>query len=164
MDERTNIGEKVRHIGNALEVELPNRINEELRYKYFENKMSKSKPDSAIFMTDSPEEVKRKISKAYCPEKQANENPILEYCKYIIFEKFKTFDIKRPEKFGGDVSFESYAELEKAYAEGKLHPMDVKAATTERINELLVPVRHHFETNEKAKELLETVNKLEVTR
>jgi len=30
-------------------------------------KMSKSIPDSAIFMTDSEADIKRKISKAYCP-------------------------------------------------------------------------------------------------
>ena len=42
-------------------------------------KMSKSIPDTAIFMSDSEDEIKRKISKAYCPEKQTEENPILEY-------------------------------------------------------------------------------------
>jgi tyrosyl-tRNA synthetase len=129
-----------------------------------ELKMSKSKPDSAIFMTDSPEEVERKIRKAYCPEKEVKENPILEYCKYIIFEKFKTFTIERPAKFGGDVSFENYRELEEAYVNGKLHPMDLKNAVTSKINELLEPVRKHFEKNAKARELLEIVNKLEVTR
>src|SRR3990167_7271478 len=43
-----------------------------------ELKMSKSVPDSAIFMTDTEEEIKRKINKAYCPEKVIEENPILE--------------------------------------------------------------------------------------
>jgi len=52
-----------------------------------ELKMSKSKPDTAIFMTDSQEDIKRKLSKAYCPEKVVDENPVLEYCKFIIFEK-----------------------------------------------------------------------------
>jgi tyrosyl-tRNA synthetase len=127
-------------------------------------KMSKSRPDSAIFMTDAAEEVKRKISKAYCPEKQVQENPVLEYCKYIIFEKFSTLEIRRPEKFGGDVSFASYGELEKAYASGALHPMDLKTVVAARLNELLEPVRQHFEKNARAKELLEAVNKLEVTR
>ena len=36
-----------------------------------ELKMSKSKPDTAIFMTDPPQEVERKISGAYCPEKKS---------------------------------------------------------------------------------------------
>ncbi|MEM5871985.1 MAG: tyrosine--tRNA ligase [Candidatus Aenigmatarchaeota archaeon] len=129
-----------------------------------ELKMSKSKPDTAIFMTDTKEEVERKIAKAYCPEREVNENPVLEYCKYIIFEKFKTFEIERLEKYGGNVSFETYEELEKAYASGSLHPMDLKNAVAKKINELLDPVRKHFEKNAKAKELLEIVNKLEVTR
>ena len=32
-----------------------------------QEKMSKSNPDSAIFMEDSAEEVIRKIKKAFCP-------------------------------------------------------------------------------------------------
>ncbi|PIV70708.1 tyrosine--tRNA ligase, partial [Candidatus Roizmanbacteria bacterium CG17_big_fil_post_rev_8_21_14_2_50_39_7] len=47
------------------------------------HKMSKSNPDSAIFMTDTTEDIKRKINKAYCLEGDIKENPILEYCKYI---------------------------------------------------------------------------------
>src|SRR3989344_782089 len=123
-----------------------------------ELKMSKSRPDSAILMTDSTEEVSRKISKAYCPEKAVEDNPVLEYCKYIIFEKFKKVEIERPAKFGGNVSFSSYAELEGAYTSGKLHPMDLKSATAKHVNELLEPVRKHFEKNAKAKKLLAQIN------
>src|SRR3989344_8724011 len=61
-------------------------------------KMSKSKPETAIFMTDTEEEIARKLKKAYCPERQIEGNPVLEYCKYIIFEKFKEFKIERAEK------------------------------------------------------------------
>ncbi len=123
-----------------------------------ELKMSKSRPDSAIFMTDSQEEVGRKINKAFCPEKQAEGNPVLEYCRHIVFEKTKSLDIERPEKFGGDVSFASYAELESAYCAGKLHPMDLKDAAAKQINLLLEPVRKHFEKNAKAKKLLAEIN------
>lgn len=129
-----------------------------------EMKMSKSKPDSAIFMTDSQEDVKRKISKAYCPEKQVLENPILEYCKYIIFERFGSIELKRPEKFGGNLSIESYAKLESLYSEGKIHPMDLKNCAAEKLNELLEPVRQHFSANAKARKLLEAVKGFEVTR
>ena len=129
-------------------------------------KMSKSKPDSAIFMTDAAEEVERKITKAYCPEKQAEENPVMEYCRYIIFEsgKFRAFEIDRPAKFGGNLSFEKYSELEKAYANGRIHPADLKKAVAFHLNELLEPVRRHFDKNDKARELLDKVNDLEVTR
>jgi tyrosyl-tRNA synthetase len=129
-----------------------------------EMKMSKSKPDTAIFMTDSEKEVQRKLKKAWCPEKQVLDNPIFEYCKYIIFEKFDEFVIERPEKFGGNVTFNSYSDLESAYAKGDIHPADLKNTTAKYINELLVPVREYFEKNSKAKKLKEQVESFVVTR
>jgi tyrosyl-tRNA synthetase len=131
--------------------------------KGIELKMSKSKPDSAIFMTDSEEDIKRKINKAYCPEKIIEDNPIMEYCKYIIFEKSDAIEIKRPEKYGGNLTIESYDKLCDIYREGNLHPMDLKQAAAVQINELIEPVRKHFEKG-KARELLEKVKSFEITR
>ncbi|MFH2027688.1 MAG: tyrosine--tRNA ligase [Nanoarchaeota archaeon] len=128
-----------------------------------ELKMSKSKPDTAIFMTDSEEDIKRKIKKAYCPEGIVEENPIMEYCKYLIFEKIDKLVIERPEKWGGNLEFESYGELEKAYVKKELHPMDLKQGVVNEINKLIEPVRKHFEKG-KAKELLDKVKSFEITR
>jgi len=127
-------------------------------------KMSKSRPDSAIFMDDSEGEIERKIAKAFCPEKQVELNPILEYCRYMIFEKFRTMEIERPAKFGGNLSIGSYDELEKIYRLGDLHPADLKNATAYYINEMVKPIREHFEKNKKARSLMEQVKKFEVTR
>ncbi len=127
-------------------------------------KMSKSDPDSAIFISDTEEEVKRKISKAYCPEKKAEENPILQYCKYMIFEKFDKVKIKRPAKYGGDLVLKSYKDLEEAYVNGKLHPSDLKNTVSDYLNELIKPIREHFSKNKKAKELYEAVKKFKVTK
>lgn len=127
-------------------------------------KMSKSNPDSAIFMTDKEEDIKRKINKAYCLEGDIKDNPILEYCKYILFEKFDKIQIKRPEKFGGDVTYNSYSELEKDFAEKKLHPMDLKSAVTILLNEIVKPVREHFDKNPEARKLKEQVESFSVTR
>jgi tyrosyl-tRNA synthetase len=111
-----------------------------------EVKMSKSKPDSMISIHDEPDTVKRKINKAFCPEKQVENNPILEICKFVIFPSLKdeNFLIKRPEKFGGNLEFDSYYNLENAYT-GDLHPLDLKNATTEYINKILEPVHNFFE-------------------
>ena len=122
-------------------------------------KMSKSSPDSAIFMLDTPADVKRKINKAYCPPKQIVENPVLEYCKYIIFERINKFFIERPKKYGGDVEYDSYAALERDYGEGKLNPPDLKPAIIKYLNQLLDPIRIHFEKDEKARELALFVEK-----
>ncbi len=126
-------------------------------------KMSKSKPDSAIFMDDPLEEISRKITKAYCPEKQAEMNPILEYCRYMIFEKHKEMKIGRPAKFGGTVNFGSYQELEKAYKKGDLHPADLKNAVIFYLNDMIEPVRKHFEKGEPRK-LMEQVRGFKITR
>ncbi len=127
-------------------------------------KMSKSRPDSAIYMTDTEEEIKKKMNKAYCPERVVEENPVLEYCKYIIFEKFDSLTIERPAKFGGNVTFKSYVDLEQAYVTGQLHPADLKTAVSKAVNELLIPVRAYFEKNKEAKKLKELVEGYQVTR
>ena len=124
-------------------------------------KMSKTNPDKAILMNDSEEEIKRKIAKAYCPAKITEENPMLEYSKYLIFEKFTTIEIKRQEKFGGDLVIENYAEMEKLYREGKIHPMDLKNSVAYYINEMINPVREKFEKDSKLKKLLEAIKGFE---
>ncbi|MFH1642816.1 MAG: tyrosine--tRNA ligase [Nanoarchaeota archaeon] len=129
-----------------------------------ELKMSKSKPDTAIFMTDPKEEIQRKIGKAYCPEGTIEENPILEYCKYIIFEKLKSIKIERPEKWGGNLEFNSYLELEKSFLDKKLHPMDLKQAVINSLNKLIEPVRKKLDNSKTAVKLAEQIKGFEVTR
>lgn len=127
-------------------------------------KMSKSDPNSAIFMTDSEEDINKKFKKAYCSEGEINDNPVLEYCRYIIFELRDKILIERPEKWGGSLEFGSYKELEDAFVKKEIHPLDLKNAVAKVINELLIPVREYFNKNKKAKELLKKVNSFDVTR
>jgi tyrosyl-tRNA synthetase len=111
-----------------------------------EVKMSKSQPDSMISIHDDSDSVKKKMSKAFCPEKQVEGNPVLEICKYVIFPelKGKPFLIERPEKFGGNLEFASYRELEDAFI-GGLHPLDLKNATACYVNKILEPIHTYFE-------------------
>ena len=119
------------------------------------SKMSKSKPETCIFIHDSETEIKKKIGGAYCPEKVAENNPILEMCEQIIMRDGKTgLLVERPAKFGGTVEFSTYEELASSYKGGKLHPMDLKNAVSSSLSKLLEPSRKYFE---KHKELLEQV-------
>ena len=129
-----------------------------------ELKMSKSHPDSAIFMTDTTEDITRKINKAWCLEGEVADNPILEYCKYIVFELTQELVIERPEKFGGNISFASYEQLEQAFAARDVHPMDLKNAVAKALDTFIQPVRDHFENDAAAKKLLEEVKSYQVTR
>jgi len=128
-----------------------------------DEKMSKSKPQTAIFIHDTKQEIEDKIKKAYCPERATEGNPILEMWKYIILRKFKARTIERPAKFGGNVDVDSYGNLESMYREGKLHPMDLKKETANAMDEILSPVRKHFEAG-KAKKLYEIVKAAQITR
>jgi len=114
-----------------------------------EAKMSKSKPDSMISIHDDPAIVKKKISKAFCPEKQIEGNPVLEMCKYVVFPDLKdeSFLIERPEKFGGNLEFTTYEELENAFVDG-LHPLDLKNGTASYINKILAPIHKYFEKHQ----------------
>lgn len=120
-------------------------------------KMSKSKPDSAIWIHDSVEDIERKISKAFCPEKEIQYNPILNWIGHLLFwNRSMPFRIERKPEHGGDIEFTTFKELETAYAAGDIHPMDLKASATKEITALLQPAREHFanpEIIEKKKEL-----------
>ena len=126
------------------------------RMNPLEAKMSKSKPDSMISIHDDDESVKRKIKKAYCPEGQVEGNPILEICKFVIFPELNgdIFLIERPEKFGGNLEFRSYDNLEKEFVEKKLHPLDLKQVTANYINKILAPIHEYFNNNGEAHDLL----------
>jgi tyrosyl-tRNA synthetase len=107
-------------------------------------KMSKSIPGSGISVTDSYEEIKKTIKNAYCPEKIEKDNPILQIARLLIFPRIKKFKISRPERFGGNVEFESYELLEKEYILGKIHPMDLKNAVTEYLEQIISPIRKNW--------------------
>ncbi len=122
-------------------------------------KMSKSKPDSAVFLHDSPEEITRKVNNAYAPEGVVEMNPILDWVKWLVFYHPTTLVIKRDEKWGGDLSYTSYKDLEKDYADKKLHPMDLKAAVAQWLIQKLEPARKYFE-DPKRKAALEEIERL----
>jgi tyrosyl-tRNA synthetase len=128
------------------------------------SKMSKSDPKSCIYMHESPDELKKKINSAYCPEKQEEGNPLLDYCKNIIFKEIKVMKIERSTKFGGDIEFENYEQLKQAYVKGELHPMDLKNGVTNELETLIKPVREYFDKNKKANQLYELMKKFKITR
>lgn len=128
------------------------------------SKMSKSKPESSIFVHDSPETIMKKVNSAYCPPKVLEGNVLIEYARYMIFRKKKSLRIERPEKYGGDIEFSSLAELEKAYSSGTLHPADLKKGVGGALDEIIAPIRDHFVKDPAARRLFETVRSAETTR
>ena len=125
-----------------------------------EFKMSKSKPETAIYVTDSPEDIRRKLRNAYCPAGEIQNNPVIDIVKNIILRRPRAkLTVKRPEKYGGDVVYTSFDELAKDFREGKLHPLDLKNAVAEWLIEKLEPVRKYIERHPEVKEIMRRVTR-----
>ncbi len=124
-------------------------------------KMSKSVPQSAVHIHDSPEEIRAKISGAYCPPGEAVGNPIMQIAKHIVLPKMDKLGIDRPGRYGGPLEVSSYQDLERIYTLGELHPVDLKAGVADALVEILKPVREYFNGHPEA---LEIMRNIEVTR
>lgn len=130
-----------------------------------DTKMSKSKPETAIFVHEDPEVVEAKILKAYCPPRTVEFNPVVEINKYLLFQQDKfTLVVERPEKHGGTIIIERYDDLERMYLNGEIHPLDLKKATANALNKLLDPIRRKLTSDPEARSLLEELSKARVTR
>lgn len=120
------------------------------------DKMSGSEEASKISLIDSEDEIKRKINNAFCPAKEKEGNAVLRFLELIVMPfynlKEKEFVIERPEKYGGNVSFENYKDLEKEFLNGVIHPQDLKNSTANALVEMLSPIRKRIE---KKKDLIE---------
>jgi tyrosyl-tRNA synthetase len=132
---------------------------ENLREVWTEMKMSKSKPDSAVFIHDTPEEIYAKIKKAFCPPAETEFNPILDWVKHLIFPIKNKLTIFRKKEHGGNLVYQDYGNLEKDYKEGKVHPEDLKNSVAKTLIEILEPARIHFQKGE-PKKMLEELEKL----
>ena len=108
-------------------------------------KMSSSEKTSKIDLLDDEETIKKKLNKAHCPEGEVEDNGVLAFAKHVLFvlkqDKGEEFVIERPEKYGGNLNYKTYEELEKDFKEKKLHPMDLKQALAKEINKMTVPIR-----------------------
>ncbi len=127
-----------------------------------QTKMSKSDPNSAIFMEDTVEDVNRKIKNSYCVEGEIKGNPCVEYMKYIVFPN--SMDVKIERKDQETLVYVNYEEFEKDYSTKKIHPADLKLTLAKYINDILEPIRKHFRDNKYAKDLLQRVKKYRVTK
>ncbi|MFW6196167.1 MAG: tyrosine--tRNA ligase [Thermoplasmatota archaeon] len=115
-------------------------------------KMSASEKGSKIDLLDDEDKIKEKMKAAYCPAGEKENNGVLEHLKYLVFPVLhsndRKFIIERPEKWGGDLIYENYEEVEKDYLSNDLHPLDLKMAIAEEMIDILEPIRKRFEGKE----------------
>ncbi len=110
-------------------------------------KMSASIRESHIRVYDSEDQIKKKITNAYCPEGQVEDNPIIQLSQYIVFPIMGQMKIERETKFGGDVAFENLQDLQDSYLKKELHPSDLKNALARELTEIFSRAREFFSKN-----------------
>ena len=119
-------------------------------------KMSKSDPNSGILMHDTDEQIKKKISRAWCEAGSVSQNPILEMCRQIVFHEKDRITVERPERFGGDATYYGYDEVERDFAKGGLHPADLKRMVGAEVAGIVGAVRDTIALDE---ELADTIRR-----
>ncbi len=116
-------------------------------------KMSASDPHSKVDLLDDEKSVEEKLKKAYCEAGIIEDNGVLAFLKYIIMtikkDRGEKFIVERPAKWGGNLEFSDYEEIEKMFVKQELHPLDLKLALAREINSLLKVFRENKDKLEK---------------
>jgi tyrosyl-tRNA synthetase len=140
--------ENLPKIGYNRRVEIMNPLIPGLVGK----KMSSSDERTKIDLLDDDDTIKKKVNSADCVEGNPD-NGVMAFLKYVIMtikhDEKEKFVVKRDKKFGGDVSYSNYEEVEKDFVEKKLHPMDLKNAVAEEIIKILKPIQKERKILEK---------------
>ena len=131
----------------AMHTPLLSALTGQNRMDPIAGKMSKSNPDAGISIHDSPDDVRRKLKKAFCPMEDPD-NPVMEIVKYLIFPFHNGMKIDRSEKWGGALQYATFEELKNAYGK-ELHPQDLKKAVADYVINMLEPIREYFKGNPK---------------
>jgi len=140
----------------------PGGLDENLKFDFeIGSKMAKSVPGSAVLVHDKPEQIREKIRSAYCPPKETRDNPVLDIVRLILIPQMGGLGVERPEKYGGNVEFERFEDVENAYSSGQLHPQDLKESVARSLSDRLEGVRQELA---KDPELLRRILAMEITR
>ena len=115
-------------------------------------KMSASHEKSRIDLLDDEKTIKAKIKSADMVAGNPENFP-MAFLKYVIMvikgDRKEKFVIKRDKKFGGDLEYKNYQNIEKDFTAKKIHPLDLKMAVAEEINKLLKIIQKNKKELEK---------------
>lgn len=103
-------------------------------------KMSASVEASKIGLMDTPKTIQKKVKSAdfIAGDPDNGTMALLEKVAFVLLQdNDESLIIERPEKFGGNLEYKSYKELEAAVKEKSIHPLDVKNAAASQIIKLL---------------------------
>ena len=116
-------------------------------------KMSKSDPNSGIFINDSDEKITKKINKAWCELGKLYDSPLVDIVESIIFPKLKKIQIEIRDE-NHMLTFESFQELLDELHQEKIHPADFKGAVADSLIKIISPLREKLQLDEELENLI----------
>lgn len=118
-------------------------------------KMSASNENSKIDFLDKEDVVKKKLNNAECVSGNSD-NGVMAFLKYVIMvlkeDNKEKFMIERDEKYGGNLEYKNYEDIEKDFISKKLHPLDLKNSVAKEISGILKSIQKKRKELEKLAE------------
>jgi len=140
--------ENLPKIGYSSRIEIMNPLIPGLIGK----KMSSSDEKSKVDLLDDEETIKKKINDAECVAGNPD-NGVMAFLKYVIMtikgDRKEKFIVKRDKKYGGDLEYTAYKQIEKDFVAKKLHPLDLKNSVAQEIIKILKPIQKERKILEK---------------
>lgn len=116
------------------------------RMESFDHKMSKSDPNGALLLHDTPEQIRKKMKKAYISPDDPN-SPVYELAEHIVFPENGEIQVTPNPKFGKPSTWTSLDEFRNAIMDGTLHPFDAKMGVADGLAKGLEGLAAHFEAH-----------------
>ena len=128
-----------------------------------DRKMSKSKPESCIFLHDNKDSVRSKIRRAYCPPKVTDGNPIVEIATLILLPEGTPLIVRLRD--GSKREYLESNDLINDYANNLIHPLDLKEAVASALVSFLEPIQEKLKSDDRVIPFIKKVSSFEqITR
>ena len=124
-----------------------------VRMDSFDHKMSKSDPNGALLLHDTPEKVQKKMKKAYL-DPEDKQSPVYELAEHVVLPEFGHIQVTPNPKFGEPSTWNDLASFKAAVMDGTLHPFDAKMGVAAGVAAGLSSIAEHFEANPEAYETM----------
>lgn len=141
--------ENLPKIGYSKRIHLMNPMVQGLQG----GKMSASEEETKIDLLETAESVKKKLRKAFCEPGNIEKNGLLPFCEFVLFplKGANGLTLKRPADKGGNHIYKTFEDLQTAFKNKEIHPVDLKDMVEFYVNGLLEPIRKDFDNDEMRK-------------
>ena len=116
------------------------------RMESFDHKMSKSDPNGALLLHDTPEQIRKKMRKAYISPDDP-QSPVYELAEHILLPEFGEIVVTPNPKFGQPSTWTDLEAFRAAVMDGTLHPLDAKFGVGDGLAKGLEALAAHFEAH-----------------